>query len=78
MVWLSPANSCLRLCVRCAFEVEMFSLQSNMEQGLFVFRYGDAVVEFLHVDNLVQAHILAAEALRPHRDTGTAAVSNSC
>ena len=49
-----------------------------MEQGLFVFRYGDAVVEFLHVDNLVQAHILAAEALRPHRDTGTAAVSNSC
>ena len=46
-----------------------------MEQGLFVFRYGDAVVEFLHVDNLVQAHILAAEALRPHRDTGTSAVS---
>ena len=30
--------------------------------------YGSGVVDFLHVDNLVQAHVLAAQALTPqHR-----------
>uniref|UniRef100_H0XXV2 3-beta hydroxysteroid dehydrogenase/isomerase domain-containing protein n=1 Tax=Otolemur garnettii TaxID=30611 RepID=H0XXV2_OTOGA len=39
---------------------------SYMERGLFKFVYGDprSLVEFVHVDNLVQAHILASEALR--------------
>ncbi|KAF6079358.1 short chain dehydrogenase/reductase family 42E, member 1 [Phyllostomus discolor] len=39
---------------------------SYVERGLFKFVYGDpeSLVEFVHVDNLVQAHILAAEALK--------------
>lgn len=39
---------------------------SYIERGLFKFVYGDpkSLVEFVHVDNLVQAHILAAEALQ--------------
>nr|XP_036849778.1 short-chain dehydrogenase/reductase family 42E member 1 [Manis javanica]XP_036849780.1 short-chain dehydrogenase/reductase family 42E member 1 [Manis javanica]XP_036849781.1 short-chain dehydrogenase/reductase family 42E member 1 [Manis javanica]XP_036849782.1 short-chain dehydrogenase/reductase family 42E member 1 [Manis javanica]XP_036849783.1 short-chain dehydrogenase/reductase family 42E member 1 [Manis javanica]XP_036849784.1 short-chain dehydrogenase/reductase family 42E member 1 [Man len=39
---------------------------SYIEQGLFKFVYGDprSLVEFVHVDNLVQAHILASEALK--------------
>uniref|UniRef100_A0A8C6D6E9 Short chain dehydrogenase/reductase family 42E, member 1 n=1 Tax=Moschus moschiferus TaxID=68415 RepID=A0A8C6D6E9_MOSMO len=38
---------------------------SYIEKGLFRFVYGDpkSLVEFVHVDNLVQAHILASEAL---------------
>ena len=39
-----------------------------MERGLFRFRYGKGIVEFLHVDNLVQAHILAARALTAQRN----------
>ena len=36
-----------------------------MERGLFQFTYGsDTLVEFLHGDNFVQAHIRAAEALK--------------
>ncbi|XP_043562593.1 short-chain dehydrogenase/reductase family 42E member 1 isoform X1 [Chiloscyllium plagiosum] len=36
-----------------------------IESGLFKFLYGaaDSLVEFVHVDNLVSAHILASEAL---------------
>lgn len=43
---------------------------SYIERGLFRFLFGDprALVEFVHVDNLVQAHILASEAL--HADKG--------
>lgn len=39
---------------------------SYIERGLFKFVYGDprSLVEFVHVDNLVQAHILASEALK--------------
>lgn len=39
---------------------------SYIERGLFRFVYGDpsSLVEFVHVDNLVQAHILASEALK--------------
>ncbi|XP_066413610.1 short-chain dehydrogenase/reductase family 42E member 1 isoform X1 [Molothrus aeneus] len=39
---------------------------SYIERGLFRFVYGDplSLVEFVHVDNLVQAHVLASEALR--------------
>lgn len=39
---------------------------SYIEKGLFRFVYGDpkSLVEFVHVDNLVQAHILASEALK--------------
>ncbi|KAI5097969.1 short-chain dehydrogenase/reductase family 42E member 1 isoform 1, partial [Silurus meridionalis] len=48
-----------------------------IERGLFRFVYGDpkSLVEFVHVDNLVSAHELAAEALtgeRQHRATGQA------
>lgn len=40
-----------------------------IENGLFKFVYGDpnSLVEFVHVDNLVSAHILAAEALSEKR-----------
>ncbi|XP_076989247.1 short-chain dehydrogenase/reductase family 42E member 1 isoform X2 [Tamandua tetradactyla] len=40
-----------------------------IERGLFKFVYGDpsSLVEFVHVDNLVQAHILASEALRAEK-----------
>lgn len=39
---------------------------SYIERGLFRFVYGDprSLVEFVHVDNLVQAHVLASEALK--------------
>ncbi|XP_023562583.1 short-chain dehydrogenase/reductase family 42E member 1 isoform X2 [Octodon degus] len=39
---------------------------SYIERGLFRFVYGDpsSLVEFVHVDNLVQAHMLASEALK--------------
>lgn len=39
---------------------------SYIERGLFKFVYGDprSLVEFVHVDNLVRAHILASEALK--------------
>ena len=41
------------------------TLQTNLERGLFQFTYGsrDSLVEFLHSDNFVQAHIKAAEAM---------------
>lgn len=43
----------------------MSLLQSYIQQGLFCFKYGDSncLVEFIHVDNVVLAHCLAAEAL---------------
>ncbi|XP_042527387.1 short-chain dehydrogenase/reductase family 42E member 1 [Dipodomys spectabilis] len=39
---------------------------SYLEKGLFKFVFGDpeSLVEFIHVDNLVHAHILAAAALK--------------
>jgi len=39
--------------------------QSYIEQGLFAFTYGSkqSLVDFVHVDNLVQAHVLAGLAL---------------
>ncbi|XP_043120384.1 short-chain dehydrogenase/reductase family 42E member 1 isoform X2 [Puntigrus tetrazona] len=42
---------------------------SYIESGVFRFVYGDpdSLVEFVHVDNLVSAHILAAEALTEER-----------
>ncbi|XP_062818069.1 short-chain dehydrogenase/reductase family 42E member 1 isoform X2 [Anolis carolinensis] len=48
-----------------------------VERGWFRFVYGDpeSRVDFVHVDNLVQAHLLAAEALGPgkaHRAAGQA------
>ncbi|KAI7802625.1 short-chain dehydrogenase/reductase family 42E member 1 [Triplophysa rosa] len=48
---------------------------SYIEKGIFRFVYGDpeSLVEFVHVDNLVSAHLLAAEALtekRQHRAAG--------
>ncbi|XP_068430970.1 short-chain dehydrogenase/reductase family 42E member 1 [Clinocottus analis] len=50
---------------------------SYIEKGIFRFVYGDpgSLVEFVHVDNLVSAHELAAEALTPekqHRSAGQA------
>ena len=36
-----------------------------MENGLFQFTYStNSLVEFLHVDNFVQAHLKAAEVLQ--------------
>ena len=37
-----------------------------MERGLFQFSFGskDSLIEWLHRDNFVQAHILAAEAIQ--------------
>lgn len=48
-----------------------------IERGVFRFVYGSphSLVEFVHVDNLVSAHVLAAEALTPekqHRSAGQA------
>uniref|UniRef100_UPI0037E74366 short-chain dehydrogenase/reductase family 42E member 1 n=1 Tax=Semicossyphus pulcher TaxID=241346 RepID=UPI0037E74366 len=48
-----------------------------IEKGIFRFVYGDpsSLVEFVHVDNLVSAHELAAEALtseKQHRSAGQA------
>ncbi|XP_060924359.1 short-chain dehydrogenase/reductase family 42E member 1 [Limanda limanda] len=48
-----------------------------IEKGIFSFVYGDpsSLVEFVHVDNLVSAHELAAEALtseKQHRSAGQA------
>ncbi|XP_056144249.1 putative short-chain dehydrogenase/reductase family 42E member 2 [Lampris incognitus] len=42
----------------------------NVERRLFSFSFGDpqARMNWVHVDNLVQAHILAAEALTPKRN----------
>ncbi|XP_066493719.1 short-chain dehydrogenase/reductase family 42E member 1 [Tiliqua scincoides] len=50
---------------------------SYIEQGWFQFVYGDpgSLVDFVHVDNLVEAHILAAEALgaaKEHKAEGQA------
>ncbi|KAG8562818.1 hypothetical protein GDO81_015828 [Engystomops pustulosus] len=38
---------------------------SNVDRGLFIFSYGDRnnLVQFVHVDNLASAHILAAKGL---------------
>ncbi|XP_078525496.1 short-chain dehydrogenase/reductase family 42E member 1-like [Lissotriton helveticus] len=43
---------------------------SYLENGLFKFVYGDpnSLVEFVHVDNLISAHILAFEALKEEKD----------
>lgn len=43
--------------------------QMNVERRLFSFRFGDprAQMNWVHVDNLVLAHKLAAEALTPER-----------
>ncbi|XP_041362474.1 short-chain dehydrogenase/reductase family 42E member 1-like isoform X1 [Gigantopelta aegis] len=38
---------------------------SYLERGLVCVTYGSGVVDFLHIDNLIQAHILAAKALTP-------------
>ncbi|NXY81566.1 D42E1 reductase, partial [Alcedo cyanopectus] len=47
---------------------------SYIERGLFKFVYGDpcSLVEFVHVDNLVQAHILASEALKASKNHAAA------
>lgn len=43
--------------------------QMNVERRLFVFRFGDpqARMNWVHVDNLVLAHTLAAESLTQQR-----------
>ena len=45
-------------------------LQKYIEAGMFKFVYGsdDSLVEFLHVDNLVQAHVLAGQGLSKAKD----------
>jgi len=53
----------------------LLHLQSYIERGLFVFTFGKdgAIVDFVHVNNLVEAHILAGKALMKANST---AVSN--
>jgi len=45
--------------------------QSYIERGLFVFTFGQdgAVVDFVHVNNLVEAHILAGKVLMEANST---------
>ena len=40
-------------------------MQNMIERGVYLFTFGspDSKVDFLHIDNLVQAHHLAGEAL---------------
>lgn len=47
---------------------------SYIEKGIFSFVYGEpsSLVEFVHVDNLVSAHELAAKALTPERQCSAA------
>lgn len=58
--------------------VIILSVQVNVERRLFSFRFGEpqARMNWVHVDNLVQAHTLAAEALKPKRSG--VAVSFTC
>ncbi|KAL5018392.1 hypothetical protein ScPMuIL_004114 [Solemya velum] len=45
-------------------------VMSYIERGLYVVTYGEETLQdFLHVDNLVQAHIKAGDALRPERSS---------
>ncbi|CAD5123759.1 unnamed protein product [Dimorphilus gyrociliatus] len=41
-----------------------------MEQGLFAFTYGDAIVDFVHVDNVVNCHILSSSSLKNGKAAG--------
>ena len=44
--------------------MHFFQFQSYIKRGFLKVGYGkDAFVDFLHVDNLVQAEVLAGEAL---------------
>ena len=45
--------------------------QSYIERGLFAFTFGQdgAIVDFVHVNNLVEAHILAAKTLMEANST---------
>lgn len=49
----------------------LLHLQSYIERGLFVFTFGKdgAIVDFVHVNNLVEAHILAGKALMKANST---------
>ena len=50
-----------------------------MERGLFQFTYGskDSLVEFLHRDNFVQAHVRAAEAMQNHDSVVSVIIANA-
>uniref|UniRef100_A0A672Q7L1 Short chain dehydrogenase/reductase family 42E, member 1 n=1 Tax=Sinocyclocheilus grahami TaxID=75366 RepID=A0A672Q7L1_SINGR len=77
----SPLNNSVGVLQTCAlrpagiqWERHLPRIVSYIENGIFRFVYGepDSLVEFVHVDNLVSAHMLAAEALtekRQHRAT---------
>lgn len=43
-----------------------------LEKGLFKFTYGKAIVDFVHVDNVVDCHILAAQKLKEGKSNGEA------
>lgn len=49
-----------------AVELPFTFFQSYIERGLFCFTYGqdDAIVDFVHVDNVVLSHVLAGIALK--------------
>ena len=54
----------------------MILFKSYIQQGLFCFKYGDSncLVEFIHIDNVILAHCLAAEALSVANDNASNSV----
>ncbi|GAU97375.1 hypothetical protein RvY_08686 [Ramazzottius varieornatus] len=39
-----------------------------LEKGWVSFRYGQGIVDFVHIDNVVEAHVLAGRALGPDKN----------
>ncbi|OQV17949.1 Short-chain dehydrogenase/reductase family 42E member 1 [Hypsibius exemplaris] len=39
-----------------------------LEKGWVCFRYGEGIVDFVHIDNVVEAHVLAGYALGPEKE----------
>ncbi|CAN2389452.1 3-beta-hydroxy-delta5-steroid dehydrogenase activity, partial [Pristimantis euphronides] len=69
---LANKNGCLRTCALRSAGIygpgeqrHLPRIINNLDQGLFIFSYGDRnnLVQFVHVDNLAYAHILAAKGL---------------
>lgn len=56
--------------ISCFGFMFVLCLQRNIERGILNFKFGDpsAKMNWVHVENLVQAQILAAEALTPEKN----------
>ena len=68
------------MCILYKTDCDLYFIQNYMEWGLFQFTYGskDSLVEFLHADNYVQAHIQAANALQQHDSPVVSLHSSQC